>query len=226
MTTVMIVLPDAESLQRIAGSLAYLSAKKYRVHVGIEADPPGGPNLGSFNGQYLGLSVSRLPVLADDRWRPFATVVRTWLRRLRVPPDQVRPAAQPGTATAGGGWLRPRLLGALARLERAVPAPAMVLAALEQRRPDLLVVTRLGGLDAVQPSVQSLAQPGRQRSLRIGGRIAGRPADRRPARRGRRGAAGGARLRAGATLELAARRDGLAEAPIICQRLGSLMLSG
>jgi len=147
-TTVMIVLPDAESLQRIAGSLAYLSAKKYRVHVGIEADPPGGPNLGSFNGQYLGLSVSRLPVLADDRCRPFATVVRTWLRRLRVPPDQVRPAAQPGTATAGGGWLRPRLLGALARLERAVPAPAMVLAALEQRRPDLLVVTRLGGLDA------------------------------------------------------------------------------
>jgi hypothetical protein len=127
--TVMIVVADADALQRATGALAYLSAKKHLVHVGVEADPPGAANLRAFHSRYPGLSVSTLPDLADE-WRPFASVVRGQLDRRR------------STATDS------RVETSLRALERVIPPPAAVRAELEARKPDLLIVTRLRGAGA------------------------------------------------------------------------------
>ena len=117
---VLLVVPDADALQRLTGSLAFLSTKKYRVHVGVQSDAPGAQSLASYDGLYAGLSVSVLPVVAHDRWRALATMVR--------------PRADAG--------------GRLGALERALPVPPEVGATLDAQRPDVLVITRLRGADA------------------------------------------------------------------------------
>jgi hypothetical protein len=122
----MMVLPDAAAIQRVAGSLGYLSARKYRVHVGVHEDPPGAPSLELFHARYPGLFVARLPIVSDDRWSAFRSAVRSRNR------------------SRGGS----RVWRTLSALERAVPSPAEILALLQDRKPDLLMVTRLGGEEA------------------------------------------------------------------------------
>ena len=41
MARVMVVVPDAEAIRQIAGSLGYLAARKHPVTVGVQNDPTG-----------------------------------------------------------------------------------------------------------------------------------------------------------------------------------------
>lgn len=68
MARVMVVVPDAEAIRQIAGSLGYLAARKHPVTVGVQNDPPGAPWLGRFDGGYPGLSIMRLPMPDHDGW--------------------------------------------------------------------------------------------------------------------------------------------------------------
>jgi len=124
---VTFVLPDVAAVRQLAGSLAHLATRKHVVHVGVAADPPGAPSLGLFDGSYQGLTVQALPTLPDDPWRALRTLARARTDR--------RASSRVGKA--------------LARLERAAPAPAGVEAWLEAHRPDVLVVARLEGAACV-----------------------------------------------------------------------------
>lgn len=117
------VLPGVAAVRQLAGSLAHLATRKYMVHVGVTADPPGAPSLGLLDASYQGLTVQALPTMPDDPWLALRTLART--RADRRAPSRVG--------------------SMFTRLERSAPAPPGVEAWLEAHRPDVLVVARLDG---------------------------------------------------------------------------------
>jgi hypothetical protein len=144
LTRVMFVLPDERALRRIAGSIAFFATRQYSMHVGVADVPPDGSCVSRYDGAYPGLSVAPLPGLAGDEWRPLAALVRGRLARrmgARHPERTVR--VEGGTSSPADFVTR-----SLVALERAVPPAQAVMEVLREHRPDLLVVTRFGSVDA------------------------------------------------------------------------------
>jgi len=121
---VMLVVPDVSAAQRLACTLAYLSLRKHRVHLGVFEDRPNHPDPMSFGARYPGLTASRLPVVVDD-WSTLRTLVRRRLHRTSGEAD------------------RPPFEHRLRRIEASIPVPDAVRDAIAARRPDVLVVGRL-----------------------------------------------------------------------------------